>query len=296
MGRRSIARAIPPLRAVLAAVALLSAPAPRAAAQDSRGKQEIVFPELPPRTVGDAPFTVAAKASSGLPVTLEIVSGPAVLDGKRVKLTNAPGLVIIRARQDGNDAFLPAPVAERAFAVNARPSAPAILVQPAGGRFGVGEIIMLSVDASGEPRPTFQWRKDGSPISDAVGSRLTIASASPADAGTYDVVVSNPIGSVASEHAQVTVGKRSQTISFQGSTSATAGQAVPLVANASSGLPVTFDVMSGVAVVNGTTMTAQQAGTIVVQASQPGDQTYDAAAPVTQTFFVSAAPNGQHIP
>jgi hypothetical protein len=284
------------LRGILAALSLLSALAPAASAQDGRKKQEIIFSELPAHTVGDAPFALVAKATSGLPVTFEVISGPAVLDGKTLKLMPAPGLVIVRASQGGNDAFLPATAAERAFAVTARRAAPSILSQPEGTRAGIGEIIMLSVEASGEPRPAFQWRKDGSPISGATDPRLTLASATLADAGGYDVVASNPLGSVTSERARVSVGKRSQTIAFQGTAGAMPGQAVMLVANASSGLPVRFDVISGVAVVNGSVLTSTQGGTVVVQASQAGDPTYDAAAPVTQTFLISAGTTGQHIP
>jgi Immunoglobulin I-set domain len=287
-----ILRAALPL---LAALALLSPAAPRASAQDARKKQEIVFPELPALTVDDAPFDIAAKATSGLPVALELVAGPAKLEGRTVTLTGQPGLVIIRATQGGNDAFLPAVQAERAFAVKARPSAPAILLQPAGVRAAIGEIIALSVQASGEPAPSLQWRKNGVPVTGATDSRFTIASAGPADAGAYDVVASNPLGSATSERAQVTVGRRPQTISFQAPANATSGQPVPLNATASSGLPVRLDIVSGTAVLNGSTMTSQ-GGTVGVQASQQGDATYEAAAPVTRTVVIGPGPNGQHNP
>jgi hypothetical protein len=287
-----ILRAALPL---LAALALLSPAAPRASAQDARKKQEIVFPELPALTVDDAPFDIAAKATSGLPVALELVAGPAKLEGRTVTLTGQPGLVIIRATQGGNDAFLPAVQAERAFAVKARPSAPAILLQPAGVRAAIGEIIALSVQASGEPAPSLQWRKNGVPVTGATDSRFTIASAAPADAGAYDVVASNPLGSATSERAQVTVGRRPQTISFQAPANATSGQPVPLNATASSGLPVRLDIVSGTAVLNGSTMTSQ-GGTVGVQASQQGDATYEAAAPVTRTVVIGPGPNGQHNP
>jgi hypothetical protein len=296
MGDGAISRGSRALRAALSALALLSALAPAASAQDSRKKQDIVFPELQPRGVGDAPFELAARATSGLPVAFELVSGPAVLDGKTVRLTNAAGLVIVRASQAGNDSFLPAAITERAFRVNSRPFAPAIVSQPSGARVGIGEIIMLSVDASGEPKPAFQWRKDGSPVPGATDKRLTIASASQGDAGAYVVVASNSIGAATSDVARVIVGKRSQTITFQGSTNATAGQSVTLLANSSSGLPVKFDIISGMATVSGNVMSSSQGGAVVIQASQGGDATYDAAASVTQTIFVTPATIGPHIP
>jgi hypothetical protein len=296
MGGGAISRGSRMLRAAVSALALLSALAPAVSAQDARKKQDLIFPEIPSHGIGDAPFDLSARATSGLPVTFELVSGPAVLDGKTVHLTNAPGLVIVRASQAGNNSFLPTAVAERAFSVNSRPFAPAIVSQPSAARVGIGEIIMLSVDASGEPRPAFQWRKDGSPVPGATDKRLTIASASQGDAGAYDVVVSNSLGSVTSDAARVSVGKRSQMITFQGSTTATAGQSVTLLANASSGLPVRFDVISGMAAVNGNVMTSSQGGAVVVQASQAGDATYDPAASVTQTIFVTAALTGPHVP
>jgi hypothetical protein len=296
MGAGAIYRGMRALLGALSAVAFFSALAPAASAQDSRKKQDIIFPELTSRNLGDAPFTLAAKATSGLPVTFELVSGPAVLDGRTLKLTNTPGLVIVRASQAGNDSFLPATAAERAFTVNDKPSAPVILSQPEDVHAGIGEIIMLSVDASGEPKPSFQWRKDGAPVPGATDRRLTVASATLNDAGAYDVVVSNSVGSATSGPARVAVGKRSQTISFQGSTSVAAGQAVTLLANASSGMPVKFDVISGMAVISGNTLMASQGGTVVVQASQPGDATFEPAANVMQTFFITAGPSGPHIP
>ncbi len=296
MGPGATFRGTRALLAALAAAALLSGFVPAADAQDTRKKQEIIFSELPARNVGDAPFALAARATSGLPVTFELVSGPATLDGKTLTLTNAPGLVIVRASQAGNALFLPADIAERAFAVDGRPSAPALLSQPTGVQAGIGEIILLSVDASGEPKPGFQWRRDGSPIPGATGKRLTIASASIGDAGAYDVVITNSVGSVRSDTARVTVGRRSQTITFQGSSNAAAGQSVTLLANASSGMPVTFAVISGMASISGNVMTASQGGTVVVQASQAGDATFEPAASVTQTFFVTAGPSGPHIP
>jgi hypothetical protein len=290
------------IRAALAALGLLTCLAPWAPAQDTpkdadgRRKQEITFPELPAHGVMDAPFTLAAKSTSGLPVAFEVVSGPAVLDGRTVTLTKVPGLVIIRATQKGDAAFLPASPAERAFAVNEKPAPPSIEYQPMDVHVGIGEIISLAVRAAGEPRPSLQWRRDGAPISGATEASFTISSATPGDAGSYDVVASNSLGSVASSRARVSIGKRSQTISFQGPTNVMAGQSIMLSAAASSGLPVRFDLVSGIAVVNGSTLSSAQGGTVVIQASQGGDSTYDAAPPVTETFIVTPSLNGQHVP
>ncbi len=281
--------------AALPLLAALAALSPDAAAQGGQRKQEIVFEEIPAHTVGDEPFDIVAKATSGLPLTLSVVSGPAVLDGKKLKLTGASGLVVIRASQEGNAVFQPAKDAERAFEVHPTPSAPTILSGPGGRDAAIGDTVVLDVEASGEPTPTLQWRKNGEPINGATGRAFSIAAAALSDAGSYDVVASNSSGDATSAPARVTIAKRRQYIQFQAAnTPAAAGQQVALNATSSSGLPVRFEVVSGSGILSGDTLTSQ-GGTVTVQASQPGDSTFEAAMPVTQTFLFTST-QGQHGP
>jgi hypothetical protein len=261
---------------------------------DGRRAQQIVFAEITGHSALDKPFAVGAHATSGLPVALAVVSGPAVLDGAQLRLTGEPGLVIIRASQAGDSVFQPARDAERAFSVAAAPAPPAITAQPVGSSVMVGETVRLSVTVSGEPPPALQWRKDGTPIDRATEAILAIPQASPSDAGFYDVVASNPSGSAASQRVRVDVGKRSQYISFQAPGGPlVAGQPLTLSASASSGLPVQLEVASGTAFLTGTTLTAQ-AGVVVVRASQPGDSDTQAAVPVTQTLNFGLAQGTGH--
>lgn len=61
--------------------------------------QAIVFPPIGPVTYGVAPIVLSAAASSGLPVTFSVVSGPAtVLKGNQLRVTGA-GTIIIAATQ-----------------------------------------------------------------------------------------------------------------------------------------------------------------------------------------------------
>lgn len=282
---RSARAALLPLLAVLAGSVAL---APRARAADSRKSQDIIFAEMPARTVGDAPFTPIAHATSKLPVVFEVVDGPAVLDGKRIRLTGGAGIVIVRASQAGNSDFQPS-TAERVFTVNPAPRAPAVVYDPAPASAGIGEPVTLEVRATGAPEPAYQWRKDGAEISGATGRMLVIPSAALSDAGSYDVVVTNASGRAVSNAARVTVGRRRQTISFQAPPgSVPAGQLVSLFASSTSGLPVTFSVVSGAAILTGTTVTSA-GGVVVIEASQPGDSGYDPAMPVDQTLVFSAA-------
>jgi hypothetical protein len=86
----------------------------------AKRSQTIDFPSLPDRQASDAPFTVAASASSGLPVRLVVVSGPALLSDRTVTLTGASGRVVIRATQGGNSNHNAAPEVTREFTVNAQ--------------------------------------------------------------------------------------------------------------------------------------------------------------------------------
>jgi hypothetical protein len=285
-----------PSRAWLAGLALAACLASPARAQDGAHKQEILLDELPEHSVDDAPFALAAKATSGLPVSLQIVAGPAVIDGKKVRLTGTPGLVVVRATQAGNDAWLPAKDVERAFTVRPRPSAPAIVSGPMGRDAEIGERVVLTADAAGEPAPTLQWRKNQMPISGATGHTLEIVAAALTDAASYDVVATNPTGQATSPPARINVTKRRQSILFQaGSTSVPAGQSIVVTASATSGLPVHFEVVSGIGSLSGNTLNSP-GGSVVVQAEQPGDNTFEAAQPATQTYFFTSAVGSPHPP
>ena len=88
------------------------------------------------------------------------------------------------------------------------------------------------------------------------------------------------------------LGRLSQTISFSAIPNTSYG-AAPLVlsASASSGLPISYQVISGPASLShaGQILSLNGAGTVVVQVTQGGNATYLAATPVTQSFIVSPA-------
>ena len=63
-----------------------------------------------------------------------------------------------------------------------------------------------------------------------------------------------------------------------------------LAATASSGLPVSYSVLSGPASLSGNSLSIQGVGEVIVRASQGGNIDYLPAAPVEQSFTVSKAP------
>ena len=82
---------------------------------------------------------------------------------------------------------------------------PVITTQPATQAVTVGFPINLVVVATGNPAPTYQWRKAGSNIPNATNASYTVSSATTGDAGTHTVVVTNSVSSVTSNEAVVTV-------------------------------------------------------------------------------------------
>lgn len=79
--------------------------------------QTITFEPIPKKLVSDAPFTVSATATSGLPVEFKLVSGPATLNGTTVTLSGTSGIVTIAANQVGNASYYPANEVLRSFYV-----------------------------------------------------------------------------------------------------------------------------------------------------------------------------------
>ncbi len=80
--------------------------------------QTIDFPSIPDKFITDQPFYITATTTSGLPVTFNLLSGPATLNGNVVTLDGVVGLVFIEATQPGNGSWEAAPPVTRAFKVN----------------------------------------------------------------------------------------------------------------------------------------------------------------------------------
>jgi MBG domain (YGX type)/Lectin C-type domain len=78
--------------------------------------QTITFDPISNKIYGDLPFVVSATASSGLPVSFNIVSGPAVVTNGTIILSGA-GSIVVRASQSGNAQYSAAPGVDQAFTV-----------------------------------------------------------------------------------------------------------------------------------------------------------------------------------
>ncbi len=85
-------------------------------------------------------------------------------------------------------------------------SGPVIGTGPAAQSVCEGAPASFSVAATGSGTLSYQWRRNGAPISGAILSIYSIASAGAGDVGSYDCIVSNLCGSVTSGAAALTLG------------------------------------------------------------------------------------------
>ncbi len=148
--------------------------------------QTILFGTIPNKLTTDLPFTISATASSGLPVTFTLVSGPATLSGATVTLTGQPGTVTIRASQAGNSSYNPAPNVDRSFTVSL----------PGGGS---GVDLELAMTSSAQN--VTQWNN--------ISFTATLTNAGTAQATGVKVHFPKPASVVYTGGSEVTVSKGS---------------------------------------------------------------------------------------
>ncbi len=92
--------------------AYLPAPAVAQSFVVHQAAQAVAFAAIPHKPVSDAPFTLEATASSGLPVAFSVVSGPAAVSGNVLTLTGS-GEVTVKAYQAGDENYREAGATQR---------------------------------------------------------------------------------------------------------------------------------------------------------------------------------------
>jgi len=179
--------------------------------------QAIAFPPIPNKLNSEPPFTVEATATSGLPVTFTILSGPATVDGNLITLTGEPGLVEVEASQPGAGQYDPAePVIQRFNVLDPMTHLPVIDIRnPLPGNVYVPDLapIQLAAISTIEFPELFsvawvKFRINGVTIDaqNFLNGHFTGWWA-PADYGTYTVEVlsANNFGAVKTETMSITI-------------------------------------------------------------------------------------------
>ena len=234
----------------------------------------ITFPAPVDRPVTAAPFALTATASSGLPVSFSLVSGPAALNGSTLTVTGI-GNVVVRASQVGNLTYLPAPDADQSFTVTKAPATVTL-----GSLNPTYDGSPKSATATtNPPGKTVDFTYNGSPNIPTAAGIYTVV-------GTINDAIYEGIAS-----GSLVIAQAPQTINFAALPGRTYGDApVTLSATATSSLPVAFNIVSGPASITGNALTLDGAGTVVVRASQAGNSNYLAASGVEQSLIVAKAP------
>ena len=264
--------------AITEAIHILDAPA-----TGGQQSQTLTVATVPNYTYGDPDFTPSASASSGLPVSVAVVSGPASIIGTSVDM-NGAGTVVLTFTQAGNANTAAATPVQRTFVVA---PAPATITATNASR------------AFETPNPALTFTIAGLVRGDTVAS----LSGTPALTTTSDL--NSPAGTYPISAAQGTLSSANYTFSFVNGTLTITGHTaqtitfnkipnVPLAvgtltltAHSTSALPVTYVVTGPATLRNGSKLTLNAAGTVTVTASQAGNSTFDAAASVTRSFTVT---------
>jgi hypothetical protein len=246
-----------------------------------RATQAIAFGPLPSPTFGDAPFTVTATASSGLPVTIA-AGGACSITGDLVTLAGA-GVCTVIASQAGNADYEPASDLLRAFTV-VRASQRITFAPPGDRTFG-DPAFPLNASAT-----------SGLPVSFSAGGPCTVAGGAAMPVGGGSCVITASQGGNADYEPAADVARTfviaaaGQTITFAPLPDRTFGDApFSPAATASSGLPVSFGVLGGACALAGAGVTITAAGACTVTASQGGDANYLPAPSVSRAFVIARA-------
>ena len=247
--------------------------------------QTITFPAIASFTWNGGSATLAATAESGLAVTYSVLSGPCQVTGSTLTAT-AAGSCLVAADQAGDDRYGAA--AQVTQSVQVDRASQTIVFAPLGDKIATDPPFTVSATggASGNP-VTFFTDSTACSVS---GTTVTLIAA-----GECAIKADQAGNTNYSAAPQVTrtfnITAASQTITFPPIASFTwNGGSATLTATASSGLAVTYSVLSGPCQVTGSTLTATAAGPCVIAADQAGNAKYSAAPQVTASAQVDRSP------
>jgi len=245
--------------------------------------QSISFPELPVMTYGNAPITLNATASSGLPVSYTSSNTTVGLISGTTLTANSTGTSLIMAQQIGNGTYAPARYI-RTLTVNKANQTITFPALPSKA-FGDADFNPGATSSSGL---AVTYSSDNPSVATISGVNIRITGA-----GTATITASqegnnlyNPANNVTSA---LTVSKADQTISFSPLPAKLVSDAgFNPGATASSGLEVTYTSSNpSVATIAGNLVHPVSAGTATITASQEGNENYNAAAQVSRLLTVN---------
>lgn len=224
----------------------------------SNGVNPAVTSDVAAITIGDLPvitsagstafrateassFTVTATGTpapvylvTGLPTWLAINTTTGVLSG--TPPADAVGTIPLTVFADNGGSV------SQAFTLTITPAnvAPSVTTQPAAVAVNPGQSATFSVAVAGTAPFSYQWRRNGAPITGATGSSYSVANAQPGNSGSYSVTITNAGGSIVSNAADLVVNTIPGFTSQPRTQTALAGSVVTLSVGATGGTSFTY--------------------------------------------------------
>ncbi len=242
--------------------------------------QTISFTNPGTQTYGEAPFTPAAVASSGLPVSFNASGSCAIISGQ-VTITSA-GECTITALQSGDSDYSAAtPVS---YTVHVEKAEQSIDFSVAEHTYGESDFTISATATSGEPVVFTVGTGECTVSGETV--HLTGTGSCTIDANQAGNADYKPAAQVADTFR---IDAASQTITFPAIQTKVFGEAAFAPgATASSKLPVSY-AATGDCAIEGGQIKLTGAGSCTVTASQAGDSNFEPASAVEQTFTINKA-------
>jgi hypothetical protein len=248
----------------------------------AHASQTISFPVIA-TAVAASTLSLEATASSGLPVTFTSTTPTVCTVSGTTATLNAFGFCSVFAHQGGNGTYSAAPTVAREFGV--AHAVQTITFQPMGTQLAATTVNLVATSASGLP-VSFSSNTPG--VCTVSGTTATLIWSG--FCGIEGSVAGNGEYRAATASQQFGVAHAPQHITFQpfGDSlgNCKIGTTVPLVATASSGLPVGFNPWFNPGCsVSGSNLTITSAGYCNIEAVQDGNGEYNAAGPMFQACY-----------
>lgn len=250
----------------------------------NKGDQTIAFATLATKKFGDVPFTLGAVSSSGLAISYTSSNtGIATVSGNIITIVGA-GTSTITASQAGDTNFGAGADVTQIFTVN-KAGQTITFATLTAKKFGDVPFTLGATADSGLP---ITYSSSNKSVATVSGNTLTIVGLGTSTITASQAGDANYKAATDVTQTLTVTKKTDQTITFSALPTKNQGDAAfTLSANSSSGLVVTYSIVSGPATISGSTLALTGAGTVLVKASQTGDANYNAAVDVTQSFCVN---------
>lgn len=250
-----------------------------------KATQKISITTIEDKNITDADFNVSASVNSSLDLTYEVF-GPATISGTTITLTGETGTVTVTVSQAGNEDYHSASESISFNVVDPGKTDQTITFEAIADKTFGDDSFALTASATSTLDVTFSVVSgpvtiDGSMVTITGAGDVTIAANQAGDESF------NPASQVI---RSFNIAKADQMITFEALSERTFGDAAfDLTASASSGLDVSFSIISGPVSLDGNTLSILGAGEVVIAADQSGNEDFNSAAQINQSFTVSKA-------